>query len=76
MNVEQKSDIVVPKKTYTECKKRYYQRTKEIRCIKAKDYYQLHQAELREKRKVRYYEKKGLALIERELQAMNANVVL
>ena len=46
------------------------------RCDKAKEYYQLHQAELREKRKVRYYEKKGLALIERELQAMNANVVL
>ena len=61
MNVEQKSDSVVPKKTYTECKKRYYQRTKEVRCEKAKEYYQLHQAELREKRKARYYEKKRLA---------------
>ena len=59
MNSEQKSDIVVPKKTYTECKKRYYQRTKEIRCANAKTYYQLHQAELREKRKERYYRKKA-----------------
>ena len=71
MNPEQ-----VPKKTYTYCKKRYYQKTKEIRCEKAKAYSQEHKEELKEKRKVRYHDKRRLNIVERELQAMYTAVGL
>ena len=58
--------------TYTQVRKNYYNNNKAEISAKAAEYYESKKEHLKQQQKIRYLRNKALALLEREIERVNA----